>query len=114
MKVKYAAHSITSGEWDFFETEAEALNWAEKEVSIELNDEGYSSDTCHGGIKIFKLIKQSRFIEEDRQSNYKCLKEPEELAQCSVCENSCGEGEEWPHDDEIDCVGRIEFQDVEE
>jgi len=90
MTVKYAAHSITSGEWDFFETEAEALNWAEKEVLIELNDEGYSSDTCHGGIQIFKLIKESVFQEPI----------------CNSCLNPCNVF--------FKCVGRIEFKDVEE
>jgi len=112
--MKYAVYFESFNEWKLFETEQEALVHAKQLEEEEEDDDEETENPIlfNGGIKIFKLIKESRFIEEDRQSNYKCLKEPEELAQCSVCENSCGEGEEWPHDDEIDCVGRIEFKDV--
>ena len=112
--MKYAVYSDYSKDWKFFETEHEALVWAKKLEEEEDDEESENPLLFSGGIKIFKLIKESCFIEEDRQDNYTCLKNPEELAQCSVCEHGCGEGEEWPYDDEFDYVGRIEFQDVEE
>jgi hypothetical protein len=116
---KWIAWNLDAEEQEFFKTEAEAKEFCEKELSEERStacEEGWGDFISEGGIGYAKIIADSQLIVSDKKSNYMCSDDPTTYAECSICdkpEGCCGEGEEWPYNDDFDTISECVLKEKE-
>lgn len=86
-----------------FQTLEECRKWIFEQ---QREDDGSSLDLGDIGFTIYKKIEEYELVKTDEKKNYPCLKNPEETAHCSDCENKNCEGADdcWPHGEYDDYV----------
>jgi len=98
----YVAYFSAQNEFEFFETFEGARKWL-----LDWYDEGFPEETMRGFDCIAKVTHRSKFTETDRKENYKYVYEDD------IPEDD-DESEYWPHDSDIDVVGELTFEPIEE
>jgi hypothetical protein len=97
----YLAFYSEESEFQLCETYEEAEEWLR-----DWYDEGFPEETMKGNDFIAKVTHRSKFTETDRKENYKYVYEDD------IPEDD-DESECWPHDSDIDIVGKLTFEQVE-